>query len=233
MTAAEVLTEIEPLGTEQYRKVLRNHGVTDACFGVKIEDLKKVQKRVKTDYQLALDLYATGICDAQYLAGLVADDARMTKADLRRWVAGAGCDALCQYTVAWVATGSKHGRELALEWIDAKKERTAVAGWATLGCLVAVVADADLDLAELTQLLARVEKAIHDEPDRVRYAMNGFVIAAGSYVAPLHDAAVATAKRIGRVTVDMGDTACKVPYAPEYIAKAVARGVKKRKTVKC
>jgi 3-methyladenine DNA glycosylase AlkD len=67
MTATEILNEIEPLGTEQYRRILRNHGVADACFGVKIEDLKKVQKRVKKDYRLALDLYATGIYDAQYL----------------------------------------------------------------------------------------------------------------------------------------------------------------------
>jgi 3-methyladenine DNA glycosylase AlkD len=233
MTATDILNEIEPLGTEQYRKILSKHGVGDACFGVKIEDLKKIQKRVKKDYQLALDLYATGIYDAQYLAGLIADDMQMTKKDLRRWALGAGCDALCQFTVAWVATGSKHGRELALEWIDAKKERVAIAGWATLSGLVSTIDDADLDLAELKALLARVEKTIHQQPDRVRYAMNGFVIAVGSYVKPLHDMAMTTARKIGRVEVDMGDTACKVPYAPEYIEKATARGIKKRKSVKC
>jgi hypothetical protein len=31
----------------------------------------------------------------------------------------------------------------------------------------------------------------------------------------------------------MGETACQVPYAPEYIQKATARGIKKRKSVKC
>ena len=45
----------------------------------KIEDLKKIQKRIKKDYRLALDLYDTGIHDAMYLAGLIADDAKMTK----------------------------------------------------------------------------------------------------------------------------------------------------------
>ena len=34
------------------------------------------QKRIKMDYQLALDLYETGNYDAMYLAGLIADDAR-------------------------------------------------------------------------------------------------------------------------------------------------------------
>jgi len=87
MTAKEILEEIKPLGTESYKKVLfKNYGVKEPCFGVKIGDLKKIQKRIKKDYQLALDLYDTGNYDAMYLAGLIADDARMTKKDLRRWV---------------------------------------------------------------------------------------------------------------------------------------------------
>jgi hypothetical protein len=43
------------------------------------------------------------------------------------------------------------------------------------------------------------------------------------------------ADKIGTVEVDMGDTACKVPSAREYIQKVQQRGTlgKKRKTVKC
>src|ERR1051326_1575904 len=109
MTAEEIVAEIEPLGTEGYRKVIRNHGVKHPVFGVKIEELKKIQKRVKKDYQLALDLYATGIYDAMYLAGLIADDLKMTKKDLQHWVDTANCAMLCDYTVAWVAAESNHG----------------------------------------------------------------------------------------------------------------------------
>jgi 3-methyladenine DNA glycosylase AlkD len=235
MTAEEIVEQLKPLGTESYRKVLRNHGVPEPLFGVKIEDLKKIQKRVKKDYQLALDLYDTGIYDARYLAGLIADDARMTKKDLRHWLATANCGALSEYTVPWVAAGSKHGRELAREWIESKSEHVAAAGWATLGGLVSVTDDADLDAAELRQLLGRVKKAIHRQPNRVRYVMNAFVIAVGSYVPALTDLALETAVEIGPVAVDMGGTACKVPYAPDYIEKVRKRGTigKKRKSVKC
>jgi len=38
---------------------------------------------------------------------------------------------------------------------------------------------------------------------------------------------------MGKVEVDVGDTACKIPSAAEYIKKCVARGYKKRKSVKC
>jgi len=235
MTAKEIVADLKPLGKESYKRILLNHGIQEPVFGVSVEHLKTIQKRIKTDYQLALDLYDTGIYDAMYLAGLIADDARMTKKDLQRWVDNANSRALCGSTVAWVAAGSPHGREIALKWIESKKEPVAVAGWATLTSLVSIKIDADLDLDELKQLLARVEKTIHVQPDDVRYAMNSFIIAVGTYVQSLTDLAIKTAGKIGPVSVDMGNTACKVPYAPDYIHKAQQRGTigKKRKTAKC
>lgn len=235
MTAREIIDELKPLGRESYKKVIFNHGVKEPCFGVKIGDMQKIRKRIGKDYALALDLYDTGIYDAMYLAGLIADDAQMTKKDLRHWVSKAYCGPLCGATVPGVAAGSAHGWELALEWIDAEKTRIAVAGWATLSGLVSVKADAELDLKVLKRLLQRVEKTMHQSPDEVRYQMNAFVIAAGSYVTSLTGDAIAIAERIGPVTADLGNNACQVPFAPDYIRKVEKRGSigRKRKSAKC
>ena len=83
----------------------------------------------------------------------------------------------------------------------------------------------------MDQIVEQIDKA----PNRVRYSMNGFVISVGSYVKPLLKQAKATAKKIGVVTCDMGDTACKVPLATTYIEKIETMGRigKKRKTIKC
>jgi 3-methyladenine DNA glycosylase AlkD len=235
MTAREILAELEPLGSESYRETMARHGVRRPCFGVKISDLQKMRKRIGTDYELALALYDTGVYAAMYLAGLIADVARMTKADLRSWVSRAEGGGLPGTTVASVAAGSAFGRPLALEWIGSTKDFVAVAGWATLSCLVSVKPDAELDLAELEALLGRVERTIHKSPNDVRYAMNGFVIAVGSFVRPLTAVALQTAEKIGPVQVDVGETACEVPFAPDYIRKVEASGSlgKKRKSAKC
>ncbi len=234
MTAESILDEIRPLGSEGYVRILRNHGIEGPCLGVKIEELKKIQKRVKMDYRLALELYDTGIYDAMYLAGLIADDARMTRQDLQRWLDGANM-ALAAITVAWVAAGSPHAREVAREWIESDSERVAVAGWATWSSLVSITPDARLDIGELEALLRRVEREIHAAPNRVRYQMNSFVISVGSYVAALTDLAIEVGNSIGKVTVDMGKTECQVPFAPDYIRRVEQRGSigKKRKTAKC
>jgi 3-methyladenine DNA glycosylase AlkD len=235
MTASEILEELKPLGTEGYRKMLHNHGVKEPFFGVKVEELKKIQKRIKRNYQLALDLYDTGVYDAMYLAGLIADDPKMTKKDLMHWIENATSAPISEFTVPWVAAGSNHGRELAIKWIESKKEGVASAGWATFSSLVVIKDDSEIDLAELRHLLERVGKTIHQQPNRVRYSMNRFVIAVGASVRPLTDLAVKTAAKIGLVWVDMGGTACKVPNATEYIEKVRQRGRigKKRKSAKC
>jgi hypothetical protein len=197
--------------------------------------MKPILKRIKTDYLLALALYDTDISDAMYLAGLVTDDSRMTCDDLQRWVEAAYWSLLSECTVPWVAAGSPHGWQMALKWIDDDAETVASAGWATFSSLVGVTQDNALDLPALESLLQRAASRIHGERNRVRTTMNSFIISVGGCVAPLTEAALRTADEVGRVTVDMGDTSCKVPSAREYIEKMQARGVigKKRKTAKC
>lgn len=235
MSCGQIMKELAKLGNEGYKRTLMKHGAKEPFYGVKIEDLKKYQKKIKKDYELALALFETGCGDAMYLAGLIADETRMTKKDLTKWVKQAHWKMISEYTVPWVAGESECGYELAKEWIDSKDEQIASAGWATLSSLVSVRPDAELDLKGLEKLIARVAKAIHKAPERVKYTMNGFIIAIGSYVAALSDKAIAIAKDIGSVTVDMGDTSCKVPDAAEYIAKvAKKKGIgKKRATARC
>jgi 3-methyladenine DNA glycosylase AlkD len=234
MTANDIVAELKTYADAQTKKTWLTHGAQEPCLGVKIGDMKKIQKRVKMDYQLALDLYDTGIADAMYFAGLIADDAKMTKKDLQKWLDGATWGAVAEYTVPWVASGSPHGRELALKWMKSEDEGAAAAGWQTYTSLVAIKNDADLDLAEIKSLLARVATSIHQQPNRVKYVMNSFVIAVACHVKPLHKLAVETANAIGKVDVELVGS-CKIPFAPDYIKKFAARSPigKKRKSPKC
>jgi len=235
-TANDILDELREMGSESIKRMLmKNHGVQEPCFGVKIGDMQKIRKRIKQDHELALALYESGNYDAMYLAGYLTDDARMTKADLQRWADAAYGAGLPGTTVPWVASGGPHGHAMSLKWIASKKANVAVAGWSTLSCLVALKDDAELDLTELTGLIDRVKQSIHTAPDAVKYAMNGFLISVGSYVKPLTDLAVRAGEEIGRVTADLGNNSCEFFHAPDYIRKVQERGTigKKRKTMRC
>lgn len=235
MTTASILEQLAAMGSEQTRKTFKNHGAPDSMFGVKVGDLKTIVKKVKKNHELSLELYATGNSDAQYLAGLIADEKRITAADLQHWAEGATWYMLSEYTVPWVAAESPHGWQLALQWIESDQEKIAGCGWATLNNWVSLRPDETLDIPALSQLLDRVSDNIHPAQNRVRYVMNGFVIATGCYVAPLHEKAKAVAQQIGKVSVNVGNTACKVPFAPDYIQKVeeMGRVGVKRKMARC
>jgi len=233
MTAKEILSQLKEMGSESTRKVLAKHGGPSNQYGVKIEDLKKIQKKVRKDYELSLELYDSGISDAQYLAGLIAHETKMTKKDLQHWADMASWSQTSEYAVAWIAAESNHGWELGLKWIDSKKENVQSSGWATLANIVALKQDEELDLVKIKALLHRLVKEIASAGNRVRYTMNSFIISIGGYIQELTAEALKIAKAIGHLTIEVGNTSCKVPYAPDYIQKMIARGYKKKKMARC
>ncbi len=235
MTLEEVLSELKRMANPQTQKTWETHGSKGETFGVKIGDMKTIQKKIKRDHELALQLYDTRNSDAMYFAGLISEPKKMTKEQLQHWADTATWGMLSEYTVAWAATESNFGRELAMEWIDADTEKLQATGWSTYANLVSYKPDEELDLKEIKKLLARVAKTIHSQGERVKYTMNSFVIAVGGYVLPLADDAIKTGQAIGKVSVDMGGTACKVPDAVSYIMKMADMGKtgKKKKTVFC
>ncbi len=235
MTYDKVLTELKLYSNKTFEKIFDAHGARGQSWGVKIEDLKKIQKKIKKDHSLSLQLFNSGISDAQYLAGLIADETKMSKAELQHWAKTAGWQLISEYTVPWITAESRYGWELAAEWIDAKEESIQSSGWTTFASLVGIKEDKELDIAALKALLDRVEKEIPEAQNRVRYTMNAFVIAVGSHVKSLTDAAMKVGKKLGKIKVDMNGTACKVPYAPDYIKKVIDKETvgKKRKLARC
>jgi len=235
--AKTILADLKKKGKEKTREIYSRHGMNpDRVYGVSTADMKSVAKSIRGNQALACELYSTSVMEAMYIAGMVADGAKMSAQELQAWAEGAAdLQMIAEYTVPWVTVENPAARDLALKWMDSKKELVAAAGWCTYSGLLATKNDADLDRAEIENLLERVAKEIHSAQNRVRYTMNNFVISVGSYVTPLLKKAKAIAAQIGDVSVDMGETACQVPVASAYIAKIEKAGRlgKKRKTLRC
>ena len=233
MDLTEVLKELESYGDERTKNTHLKHGAQEPLFGVKVGDLKKILKKTKKNHELSLALYDTGNSDAMYLAGLMADEKEISKEQLEAWVKKAYWYFLSEYAVPWVAAETPHGFELGLDWIKSDQENIAAAGWSTLSNYASIRNTLDLDV--YTKLLDTVEGHIHQAQNRVKYTMNGFVIAVGSYIPELSQKAKEIAAKIGKVDVFMGKTSCKVPLATDYIQKVEAKNAigKKRKMARC
>ena len=235
MTTGEILKELEKYGDSQTKKTLMNHGAKEPFFGVKVSDLKKILKKTKKNHELSLELFNTGNSDAMYLAGLMADENKITESQLNDWVEKAYWYYLSEFAVPWVAAETEIGFKLGMKWIQSGQERIASAGWATLAYFASVNQDKDLDIHMYSQLLDKVADEIANSQNRVRYTMNGFVISVGAYIKELTDKSLIISDKIGKVNVDMNGTACKVPPATEYLNKIILKGLvgRKRKTARC
>lgn len=235
MTIDDVMRYLEEHGNPEGKHVLMKHGAREPFFNTRIGDMKPLVRKIRKNHELSLALYDTGNSDAMYLAGLIADETRISEEDLEKWVAAAYWSMLSECAVAWVAAESPHGPTLARRWIDSDREQTACAGWATWGSMLSIRPDDEFDTEELDALMSRVERDIHTERNRVRYTMNQFVIALGAFVPEYTEAAKALGRRIGTVHVDMGGTACAVPAITDYLSKIESRGRigKKKKQARC
>jgi 3-methyladenine DNA glycosylase AlkD len=235
VTTSEILIELEKYGDSQTKKTLMRHGAKEPVFGVKVADLKKILKKTKKNHELSLELYSTGNSDAMYLAGLMADENKITELQLNDWVEKAYWFYLSEFAVPWVASETSFGFELGLKWINSDRERIASAGWATLSYYAGLKKDEELNISTYSLLLDKIANEIHSSQNRVRYTMNIFVIATGTYIKELTDKAKLISAKIGKVKVDMNGTACKVPLASEYLEKVIEKGQagKKRKSSRC
>jgi 3-methyladenine DNA glycosylase AlkD len=220
MKLQETLDTLKALGNEQFRKTYRRHGAGEDVYGVSTAHLKDLQKKIKTDQELAAGLWDSGNHDARILAAKVADPARLDLKTLDAWAAGlrnyVEIDALSE-----VAARSPQARQVMARWMASDREWIEAAGWKVMAHLARE--EGALPDAELEGYLAAIERDLHGSPNRVRHEMNSAVIAIGGYHPALTEKALATAARLGKVEVDHGDTDCKTPDAAGYIRKVLER----------
>jgi len=225
MSFAEAMSELKKAGSAQTKKTYTRHGATEPMFGVSFATLKILTKRIDVDHELALALWETGNFDARNLAVKIVDPARMTSADLDRWAVETSMSRMCGGYVGMLAAEGPHGAKKAAEWLASSDLRKRSAGWSLLGQLAQ--RDETIPDSFFEKRLAEIERSIHGAPNAERELMNMAVVMIGLRNRGLKKSALAAAKRIGKVEVDHGDTACKTPDAAEYIEKTWAHATSK------
>ncbi len=220
MTLAEVMRELQSMGTDQNRKVYRRHGIGENLFGVSFANLNKLAKAIRKDNALAGELWATGNADARNLATLVMDAETLTAKVLMGWIRSIDTYVHADLLGGKVAAKHPSAKTIMGECMKAKGDFVQQVGWDIAAVLSM---DGKMSDAEAEALLEKIEAVIHKSPNRTRHAMNGTVIAVGLRGPAFKKKAIATARRIGKVEVDHGETGCITPDAEPYILKAVAR----------
>ena len=220
MTFEETMRALEAAGTEQARKIYRRHGAPEPMFGTSFAVLEQLRRKIKADHGLARELWASGNTDARNLATMIADPHATTRAEIDRWVRDPNSGFFSGMLARHLIVKTPFAAEKALAWIKSGHAGMLQTGWLIIS--VGALKPEVFNDEDLLALLPGIEANIHGEENRVREAMNLALIGIGVRNARCRKAALAVARRIGKVEVDHGDTGCKTPDAAAYIMKTVA-----------
>ncbi len=221
MNAADILATFKTLGKPQTAATYKRYECGENVYGVLTSEIAKIRKQIKVDHALAMNLWNTGNAEARILALLIADPARISRADADALVKDGsvrflGCYLSDLFARSCIADATMRA------WMKSKEESHRELGYGIVGVRLKNDPESISD-ADAEKILATIEKGIHRSPNWARYAMNGALISIGVFKPTLRKKAIAIAKRVGRVEVDHGDTSCKTPDAVSYIEKASQR----------
>jgi len=217
MTLAEAMSALENAGSEQTRKTYLRHGAKEPMFGVSFATLKVLHKSIGMDHELAIALWDTGNLDARNLAVKIVDPMEMSTLALDRW-ARWDVPRTCGAYVAEVASEGQHALSRVKSWIASQDVAQRATGWTLVGVLA--MREEGMSDSWFLDRLAEIEESIHKAPNAQRGPLNMALIKIGCRNAALRKTATAAAKRIGKVNIDHGDTACKTADATADIDKA-------------
>jgi 3-methyladenine DNA glycosylase AlkD len=215
-TVAEVLAELATLEDPNIRAVNEKHGDD---HGVNLTKLRAVAKRLKTQQDLARQLWDTGDSAARLVAILVCRPKAFERDELDAMLRAARTPKVHDWLVSYVVKKSPHAEELRVAWFADADPVVASAGWALTTDRVARK-PAGLDLAGLLDVIeARMKRA----PDRLQWAMNHCLAQIGIEHAEYRARALDIGERLEVLKDYPTPPNCTSPFAPVWITEMVRR----------
>jgi hypothetical protein len=234
MELKEILGQLSALTNERTKKYYVSNGALEPVFGCTISSMKPLFKQLKFNQRLADQLYDTGNYDAMYLAGMIAEPAKMTKQDFDRWIEKAYFYMISDFIVAVTLAEAHIGTEVADVWIDSDKELTISAGWKTYEWMLGTRKNETFDHQRLKELIDMIPIRFDSQPPRAQASMVDFLVAVAISYPPLHEDALRIAKVLGKKEIKL-EAKSRIADPLNDILSQVDKGRLgfKRKHVRC
>ena len=226
MELAHIINQLQLLGTAQNRKVYKKHGSGDNLYGVSFANLLKLKKQVVSPegrkgfhHHLGMRLWETGNTDARTLACMIFEPEQFDRATLERMVEEVDYHVIADKFAESVSYSPLH-KDLSQKWMVRPEEFVKRCGFMMITMRLKNKLPVETDLEKVVD---KIESDIDGAPNRAREGMNNTLIMIGIQSQGLCERAMESAKRIGEVEVDHGDTSCKTYDAVHEIRRIAKR----------
>jgi 3-methyladenine DNA glycosylase AlkD len=213
---AEVMAELAALEDPKARAVNEKHGDD---HGVNLGKLRAVAKRLKTQQELACELWETGDTAARLLALLICRPKAFDRVELDAMLRQARTPKVHDWLVNYVVKKNPNVEELRLAWFADADPVVASAGWALTTERVASKPEG-LDLVGLLDL---IEAGMKDATQRLQWAMNHCLAQIGIEHLEHRARAIDIGERLEVLKDYPTPPGCTSPFAPTWITEMVRR----------
>lgn len=220
---SEVMAELAELDDPRIREVNVRHGDD---HGVNLSRLRAVAKRLKTNEELASELWQTGDTAARLLSILICRPKSFDGDELDGMLREGRVPKVHAWLVSYVIKKSQHAQSLRLGWLSDPDEVVASAGWA----LTSDVVSKNPEILDLTALLDTIESEMKDAHERLQWAMNHCLAQIGIEHAEYRERAIAIGERLEVLKDYPTPPNCTSPFAPLWIAEMVTRQAASKKS---
>jgi len=219
MTLKEALAQLKSLRNETVRAHNKKNGAGDDQFGVRHGDIRKLAATIKTNHELAIELWKTGNIDAQLLAILLMKPKTLSADEMDRIVRSVTFAPVADWLHSYVVKKHPDKETLRQKWLTAKSPWAARAGWSLTAERVAKNAEG----LDLPAILDRIESEMADAPPEVQWTMNACLVGIGIHFSKHRKRAIAIGERLGIYCDYPVSKGCTSPFAPIWINEMVRR----------
>lgn len=219
MTLKETLEQLEVLSDEKIRTYNTKNGVGENQFGVKLGDLRKLAKKIKTNHELALELWKTENFDAQMLAMLIIKPKELTADELDAMVRSVKHTRVADWLNSYVVKLHPDNETLRQKWMKDMDPMASRAGWNLTTQRIVN----NPEMVDISALLDRIEHEMASAPPEAQWTMN-FSLAEIGINHPEHrERAIHIGEKLGLYRDYPVSKGCTSPFAPIWIKEMVSR----------
>lgn len=219
MILEEALKQLEALGNETVHTRNIKNGAGDNQYGVKLGDIRKVAKQMKSNHALAMELWATENIDARLLAILLLKPKQLTTDEVDQMVRSVNFVQVADWFNAYVVKHHPDKETLRLMWMTDDNPMAARAGWN----LTAERVEKNPDGLDLTRLLDRIASEMGAAASEPQWTMNNTLAAIGIQFPDHRERALAIGEMLGVYRDYPVSAGCTSPFAPIWISEMVSR----------
>ena len=223
----EVLNRLKQVAKPDQLDGMASFGMkAERRLGVSVPDMRKLAKELGKNHDLALDLWKTGILDAQIVAAMIDDPEKVTEAQMEEWVKGINSWDVCDQTCMNLFEKTPLAWKKILDWSNREEEFVKRTAFSLIACLA--WHDKETADEKFIELLPVLRREATDERNFVKKAVNWALRNIGKRNQVLNSAALQAAKEIQQLN---SKTARWI--AANAIRELESQAVQKRLREKC